>query len=437
MTTPLRCLLIADLRHASPRWPALAGGLIAKGWDVTVVTAPIGADAAEELGFPRIFAERARIVACGSSTDALEPIRKLLWLLGLRRKQSLTAQLRAQLPAAGSRSAFDTVFQTILALIGWPDLQAPWRGPALHAARALLREQSFDVLVSSSPYPTSHAVAAALKQEHPQLRWVADFRDLWSQNHNYPMPRWRQRVDSRLERRMISGADALVTTSDDWADTLREAHGKPVAVVRNSFVDYETPAAGAPPATTPLTVLYTGVRYPKQQHITPVLEAVAALAASGAATPQELTLRFVGPFDAELARESERLGVAAFVAQDGAVTRAAAQRLQREAHVLLYMQWEDRAVDMVSALKYWEYLGSGRPVLMTGGHPGGTAETIAIEAQAGTIAHTPTEIADALRRWIAELKRTGAVASHLRREVTAPYGATARAQELAQVLNTS
>ena len=48
----------------------------------------------------------------------------------------------------------------------------------------------------------------------------------------------------------------------------------------------------------------------------------------------------------------------------------------------------------------------------------------------------PEEIAT-LRRWIAELKRTGAVASHLRREVTAPYGATARAQELAQVLNTS
>ena len=43
------------------------------------MTAPLGADAAEELGFPRIFAERAQIVECGSATDVLEPLRKLLW----------------------------------------------------------------------------------------------------------------------------------------------------------------------------------------------------------------------------------------------------------------------------------------------------------------------------------------------------------------------
>ena len=435
MTAPRRCLLIADLRHASPRWPALAGGLIAKGWEVTVVTAPLRADASEELGFPRIFAERARIVECGSATDALEPVRNLLWLFGLRRKQSLTEQLKAQLPAAGTRSAFDVAFQTLLSLIGWPDLQAPWRRPALRAARELMREQTFDVLVSSSPYPTSHAVAAALKRENPQLRWVADFRDLWSQNHNYAMPLWRQRVDNRLERRMIAGADALVTTAHDWADTLRREHGKPVTVVRNSFVDYEAPADAAPPALAPLIVLYSGVRYPRQQHITPVLEAVAALKNGDGLSPADVQLRFIGPHDAELDHEATRLGVSAFVRQDGAVPRAAAQRLQREAHVLLYMQWEDPAVDMVSSLKFWEYLGSGRPVLMTGGHAGGTAEAIAIEAQAGTVAHTPTEIADALRRWIAELKSSGAVASHLRREVTAPYGATARALELAQVLS--
>jgi len=437
VTVERRCLLIADLRHASPRWPALAGGLIKRGWEVTVVTAPLGADAAEELGFPRIFAERAQIVECGSATDVLEPLRKLLWLLGLRRRQSLTAQIRAQLPAAGSRSAFDTAFQALLALIGWPDLQAPWRRPALRAARALLREESFDVLVSSSPYPTSHAVAAALKRENPELRWVADFRDLWADNHNYQMPRWRRAIDSALERRMMMFADALVTTADDWAETLRRTHGKSVTVVRNSFVDYDLPAAGAPPSMTPLTVLYTGVRYPKQQRITPVLEAIASLAAGGTVTPRELMLRFVGPFDEELALESTRLGVAAFVTQDGSVTRAAAQRLQREAHVLLYLQWEDKAVDMVSALKYWEYLGSGRPVLMTGGHPDGTAERIALDAHAGTAAHTPATIADALRGWIRELQGSGAVASHLRREAVAPYGATARSEELARILRTS
>jgi hypothetical protein len=435
MKKPHRCLLIANLLHMSLRWPALGGGLIASGWDVTVVTTPLGDGAAGSLGFPRWFAERARIVETAATPDILEPIRRLLWVLGLRRRQSLTEQVMVQMPGAGSRLAFDRAFTSLQAIIGWPDVYAPWKRPALAAARAMIRQQPYDVMVSTSPYPTSHAVAAQLKRENPSLRWVADFRDLWSQNHNYEMPRWRQRVDAKLERRMMARADVLVTTATEWAEQLRALHDKPVTVVRNAFVDYEALPDGTPSAVPPLTILYTGVRYPGKQLILPVLEAIAILADRGEVAPGDLRLRVVGPFDAELADDALKLGVEAFATQEGPVGRREAQRRQRQAHVLLYLGWEDPAVDMVSSLKFWEYLASGRPVPMAGGNPGGTAERVLVESNAGVCARTAANVVDALRGFISEFKRTGATASHLNRDVVARHGISVQVRALERVLD--
>ena len=409
MTSPRRCLLIADLRHASPRWPALAGGLIAKGWEVTVVTAPLGANAVEELGFPRIFAERARIVECGSATDVLEPLRKLLWLLGLRRRQSLTAQIRAQLRAAGSRSAFDTAFQAVLALIGWPDLQAPWRRPALRAARALLREESFDVLVSSSPYPTSHAVAAALKRENPQLRWVADFRDLWAENHNYQMPRWRRAIDRRWERQVLRLADVFISPTEAWAEQLAQQHDKPGICVPNGYVDYETDTAPAPAASRQFTLLYTGVRYANNQEILPLLQAIAALQAEQLIDQESFQFRWIGPFDADTARLAAELGITALISQESSVGRRDATLAQAAAHAVLFLQWQDAAMDISSSLKLHEYVGCGRPILALGGHPDSKVSVLLRATGRAALTFSATEVSATIKQWMDDFRLAGSI----------------------------
>ena len=373
------------------------------------MTAPLGANAAEELGFPRIFAERARIVECGSATDALEPVRKLLWLFGLRRPQSLTEQLKAQLPAAGARSAFDVAFQTLLALIGWPDLQAPWRRPAVRAARALLHQKSFNVLVSSSPYPTSHAVAAALKRENPQLRWVADLRDLWADNHNYQMPRWRRAIDSRWERQMLRLADVFTSPTEAWAEQLAQQHEKPGICVPNGYVDYETDTAPAPAASRKFTLLYTGVRYPDNQVILPLLEAIASLRADHLIDPETFQFRWIGTFDAETARLAAELGITPLISQESSVGRRDATRAQAAAHAVLFLQWQDAATDWSSSLKLHEYVGCGRPILALGGHPDSKVSVLLRATGRAALAFSSTEVSATIKQWMDEFRSTGAI----------------------------
>ena len=397
-----RLLVIADLRHASPRWPALLGGLILRGWEVTVVTAPLGPDAANALGFPPVFSERARIIEVGGTSDVLEPIRKVLWLSGLRRKESLTEQVKERLGHQSARGGLDRFFQTAIAILGWPDLQAPWKRYALRAAEAILAGHSFDAIVSSSPYPTSHVVAAAIKRRHPALRWIADFRDLWADNHSYSMPRWRQAIDRVLERRVLRLADAVIAPTEKWAEHLGRIHGKPSICVPNGFLDYDTDTAAPPPSTPPrpFVLLYSGVRYPRKQVIRPILEAIAALRDRGVIHESNFQFRWVGPFDSDTALQVAELGLEPLVLQQPPVARAVAHREQRKAHALLFLQWQDPATDWSSSLKLHEYVGSGRPILATGGHPNSRVSTLLLKTGRSQVAYTAVEAENALRHLV-------------------------------------
>ena len=402
-----RLLVIADLRHASPRWPALLGGLILRGWEVTVVTAPLAGDAAHVLAFPKAFASNAKIIETGPTSDILEPLRRLLWFAGLKRKVSLTEQVKGKLASATARGGFNRIFQFALAILGWPDLQAPWKRPALRVAEALLAQEHFSALISSSPYATSHAVAAELKHRHPSLRWVADFRDLWADNHNYSGPAWRQAVDRQWERRMLRNVDAITTPTSTWSAHLQSVHRKPAACIPNGFVDYNGTPESFPVPTNRFELLYSGIRYPKHQSIMPLLDAIASLRHRGMIDADSFCFRWIGPYDSETALAASRLGIAELIRQEPPVDRMAALHAQRRAHALLFLQWQDPATDWSSSLKLHEYIGSGRPILAVGGFRDSNVSRLLATSGRAAIALSATEVADSLLVWIAQIANAG------------------------------
>ena len=65
--------------------------------------------------------------------------------------------------------------------------------------------------------------------------WIADFRDLWTQNVD-SRPNPVRPFERRLERKLLADADALVTVSDDWAAKLKSRYAQvPVHTITNGF----------------------------------------------------------------------------------------------------------------------------------------------------------------------------------------------------------
>ena len=113
---------------------------------------------------------------------------------------------------------------------------------------------------------TAHLVAYRLKIA-TNKPWIADFRDLWTENHyaDYSST-LRKRLDQTVESKLLEKADIIVTVSNAWADTLRKLTGgrKRVEVIRNGFdasefsgIEYNRPAKW--------TITYIGNFYGRKQ----------------------------------------------------------------------------------------------------------------------------------------------------------------------------
>ncbi len=105
-----------------------------------------------------------------------------------------------------------------------PDAYWTWYGPAVRAARRLIREHGIPlVFTSANPY-TCHRIGATLKREG--CRWIADLRDPHTYCHHmhsrYDTVFARQR---RLEATAVGQADALTVASSAIAMILSDTYG--------------------------------------------------------------------------------------------------------------------------------------------------------------------------------------------------------------------
>ncbi len=122
-----------------------------------------------------------------------------------------------------------------------PDTKIGWLPGAVQLGRRLIHRYHPALLLSTSPPETAHLVAHQIhRAEH--LPWVADLRDGWL--YEPPQialrqPRLRHTLEGSLERRVITAADAVVTTTDPISEDLRQRYPQAAPKVRTISNGYD------------------------------------------------------------------------------------------------------------------------------------------------------------------------------------------------------
>ena len=100
--------------------------------------------------------------------------------------------------------------------------QIGWLPFAVKAGSRLVEAWRPDVLWTLSALPYTSLVVAHLvaARKRYNLPWIGELRDLWVDFHRYDIGRVRQRIERRLERRVLSSAAGLVTVSEPMAARL-------------------------------------------------------------------------------------------------------------------------------------------------------------------------------------------------------------------------
>jgi len=303
-----------------------------------------------------------------------------------------------------SRQYLEKMISIYKALANYPDECVGWLPYAKTSAARLLAKWQPDLIYASARPFTSLLLARSLSLR-AGLPWVAELRDLWADNHYLSRPTWRQFLDERLEKKVLSKASGLVTVSEPLAAILREKYQKPCAVVLNGFVKEDFPAISGGAESRNVVISYTGLLYSGKRDPSPLFAALAGLGEAA----ERFKVVFYGS-EGEYVRElAEKYGVTRCVEVRPHVPYRECLALQRRSDILLLLLWNVEQEQGVYTGKVFEYFGARRPILVLGPRDN-VASKLVMERGAGYVATDPAKIADRLRAWLREKEENGSIA---------------------------
>ncbi len=169
--------------------------------------------------------------------------------------------------APGSAAETDAIQRLPTALKQWvkgaaffPDAFCWWARCAGRKAVRRLRSAPPDLVLTSSPQESSHAIGLRLKQEFG-CRWVADFRDGWTFEPHRADAGWplRRTLERRAERKIVEAADFVTAATrpiaEDFQARFPSLAGR-VHFLPTGFAEFLPPGESRDPEV--FRMVYTG-----------------------------------------------------------------------------------------------------------------------------------------------------------------------------------
>lgn len=405
----------------SIRAAGLAKYLPRFGWDVSVLTPrlPKGPRPAARV----IETEYQSVVAEWKSRFGMDP------------ERSVHDQLSLPLPAKPNSNRLHTrLIQYAREVIAFPDAQKGWIRFAVDALSKMDSNEKPDIVLSTSPPASGHVIASRARRLF-NVPWVADLRDLWTENL-WGVPKLLVPFHKRLESNTLKMADALVTVSSPWAQSLEKKYpATPVYTITNGF-DPDDFHRQSRKLTEYFSITHTGHLYEGKRDPTLLFEVLRDLITRGLLQAHDIRVRFYGPPEPWLPALVERHGLEKIVELGGRIPRDEALRRQAESHLLLLLGWFDPRETGQHTGKLFEYFGSARPILAVGGAEGVLTETL---DETGTGVHISDRdrLSEYLVSAYAEFKGKGFVSYHADQEAIGRYTHLEMARKFSEVLTAS
>ncbi|MED1787254.1 glycosyltransferase family 4 protein [Brevibacillus laterosporus] len=266
----------------------------------------------------------------------------------------------------------NTLFQTAKKIKPYlliPDDQILWYPEALKVGREIMRKHRIDVIFSTSGPVTNHLVARKLAAEFG-CKWIADFRDPWTQNMHRSGIAWRERLEERMEAKVMKQADVITTVTATFAKNFQikyPATANRMELIYNGF-DKADFAKLTPAHTVPdrFHAAYAGILYQKRNPRL-LLSAIKELIDEGLVDQREICLSFAGVFDYPGYSENrdcvEQLGLQNAVRVLGNLPHKEALGLMSGADALLMIGDVTPDAGAYIPGKLYEYMGVGKPIL--------------------------------------------------------------------------
>ncbi|MGX5684028.1 glycosyl transferase family 1 [Chryseobacterium cucumeris] len=289
-----------------------------------------------------------------------------------------------------------------------PDARVFWVKPSITFLEKYLKENKIDTIVTSGPPHSLHLIGLGLKSKMPDLKWIADFRDPWTEISYYKHLKLTKSSDKKhrqLESAVFKNADITLATSYTDAENFRKAGANAVCITNgfdesDSGKKEERQNSEKPNLQNgqAFTLSYIGVleqlRNPEN-----LWKALDELIKENAEFAADFKLKFVGRIDDKILQSIENSSLKNHILNLGYLAHGKAVEEMQNSNLLLITNFPNDSSKGIIPGKIFEYLASGKQILSFGPDKADVAKILE-ETQAGK--HFSYQDTEAVKSFILE-----------------------------------
>ena len=126
-----------------------------------------------------------------------------------------------------------------------PDPKVYWAKPSIKFLQDKIKKEGVEYIITTGPPHSMHLIGLGLKKVIPILKWIADFRDPWSELDlldEFHLSKSSRNKHQKLEKEVLQTADVTLTVSETWVKDLVRLAAKRVELITNGYdmADFES-----------------------------------------------------------------------------------------------------------------------------------------------------------------------------------------------------
>ncbi len=305
-------------------------------------------------------------------THISEPYEIYRRLAGAKGKTQEVNPLNAQKKSLGKRISLWLRGNLFI-----PDPRIWWVRPSVRFLAKYLREHPVDAVVTTGPPQSMHLIGRGLKRRLG-VKWIADFRDPWTEMFYYKhlsLSRFSDRRHHRLEQSVLDEADLVIAVSPPVARDFAAKTETPVNLITNGFDEDDFAATVEPRRDGKFTLVHTGL-FASDGNPLNLWDALAAKCREDSAFRSRLQIRLAGKTDPEIISAIRERGLGDNLVNLGYLPHEQTVAEQRSADILLLPLRQEPEYAKVLPGKIFEYIAARRPVLGIGQSDGAAAAVL-------------------------------------------------------------
>jgi glycosyltransferase involved in cell wall biosynthesis len=261
-----------------------------------------------------------------------------------------------------------------------PDARKFWIKPSVKHLKAYLKNNPVDAIVSSGPPHSMHLIALELKKEFPNVKWIADFRDPWTEIDFYDQLMLSSSADKKhkkLELEVLDKADSVLSIGEGMSHGLQRIYGKnpeKFSVITNGY-DEEDLFKGPLEKDNKFSIAHIGTLV-KSRNPETLWKVLSELVSENENLKKDLEIKLVGKVDIHVKESIAKFGLEGYVKRIEYLPHSEVIKEQQKTKVLLLLVNQTPNAKAILTGKIFEYLAASVPILAIGPPEGDLARVL-------------------------------------------------------------